>query len=309
MSVIQAPPGSVANIFEDETRLFMFPMFDFNGQPANQVVGAGGTPLQLPTDGEWLCFGVVATRLSPSVLPSGTNINFNIYDAGKSAYWFSGGSSNDGATVPLELASGKGGNIHYFDTPKLCSPGQRLVLYASHEGAQPAGTSPLVVGLICSLVPKGASARNITLESFSEAVKNREGDMYKIRALFPFANNNLADQASRRVQVPLNKDEALLVTGITARYTLNDDKDPRVLESGLFVQLSDARNLAPWVQPEAAPLALVAGNRGSRIWTPATFFLVTPGQDLVLEVTNKTGAVVNTDLVFLLHAARLKKGV
>jgi len=306
---IVPPPSTIANTYEEETRLFGFPTFDFNGVLPETFNGGGGIPMTLPTDGSWVCWGTVASRLigPAGSLASGTNINVNIYDPADSRFWYSGGATNDGVGFPLELVSGKAGNLHYFDVPKILKPGHRLVLYASHGGAAaPTANSPLYVGLICSLLPKGVDAKMLTLESFSEAVKNRDGEMYKVRANFNFFTANLADQASRKVQVPLNKEQALLVTGITARFDLNSDLDPRVTEPNILLQVSDSRNLSTWTQPDPAPLSAFSGNRGARIWTPATFFLVMPGMDLILEVTNRTGAALVADLPFVLHCANIK---
>lgn len=297
---------SVANTFEEETRLFIFPTFDFNGVASGTFNAGPGVPLTLPTDGEWVCWGVVATLLNGG-LASGTNIDYNIYDPVRSKYWYSGGASSDGVGMPVELTAGKCGNIHYFDIPQPLAPGARLVLYASQSsGSTPSSSSPFALALLCSLVPKGLKAKDLSLESFGEAVKNRQGNMYKVKAPFNFSTTNLADQRSLSKQIPLNKDSALLVTGITARYTPNSDKDPRVSENNILVQLSDSRNISRWVQPDPAPLSMIAGNFGSRIWVPPTFFLVMPGMDLVMEVTNRTGAPLTTDLNFVLHCANIE---
>ena len=94
------PQGMLPDLYENETRRFVFPRFNFNGQAPGSLEANTSEVLKFTTHGDWLVAGIEAQLYSPNPgdpngLISGTLIRINIYDPTTSQFWWTGGSANE----------------------------------------------------------------------------------------------------------------------------------------------------------------------------------------------------------------------
>ena len=139
-----------------------------------------------------------------------------------------------------------------------------------------------------------------TIPSMYDQVSTRKGDPYKILVQFPFNVTPLTAGTSRPVHVPLNKNTAVYIDAIGCDWNPNNDGNPCTQENEILVNIYDSRNLTRWFLPDAVPLSLMAGNLGSRLYRVPTAFYIPAGQDLFVEVTNKTVASLGEEINFVL---------
>ncbi len=143
--------SQVPSISFAETRLYPFPVHDFNGQASGAQLTPSGFELQLGTEGYWALFGISGTMCFPGGeggLFDGSDININIYNITQGTWLFNQTQDYQIFGSPIEHVAGKWGNPCWFDFPKTYKPGDRLMLYASQfSGATPTDRSPLYVML------------------------------------------------------------------------------------------------------------------------------------------------------------------
>lgn len=288
----------------NESRTFIFPVFDFNGVASGAALSAGSQiPLQLGSEGYWAVYGLSATMCTTADvtgLINGSNINIQILDIQKEKYFFAMGNNFALNGVPIEAVAGKYGNPSYFNYPRILAPGSRLLLYASQtSGFTPTTRSPLYVAVHCVLMDK--PVENMTMPSQAYDVKNHEGEPFSFNTKFGFSNNNLLVNLSRLVSSPLNAKTTFYIDSVTARSSLLTTAfintiDPRQQEPEILLTMRDSIAQSNYGQPDPVPLALMAGIAGCRAFVPPTCFVVNPGANLIASILNNTGSTITSDI-------------
>src|SRR3990167_982672 len=227
----------------NESKTFIFPMFDFNDQATGARLTPSSRPLQLGSEGFWACYGISATMCNPQDVnlgfADGTDINIQILALNKQKYFgqqyfftYANNFALNGA--PIEHVAGKYGNPYWFNYPIILEPGSRLVLMASQfSGSTPSCRQPLYVALHCILTKEPTP--NLTMASYQHQVSDHGGKPYFLSTKFVFsgaAGNNLLRGQSRTIPSPMNVKSDFLLDSITVRSaqqtsTFINTMDPR----------------------------------------------------------------------------------
>ena len=283
----------------NESHAFVFPVLDFNGQASGTIFA--GTPLKLPSEGDWWCWGVVATRVATGAvgeLASGSMWNLNIWDPGLSQYWWTGGSLDANQVLPITSVAGKAGNPGFFTEPKLIKAGSTLVPYVSQtSGGTPSGSSQAYVCLIVTLASSSTGGLPI-MPSLDSFVNQNKGAHYKALVKAGFAASSLAVGATRQFTLPLNKESAYIISQLNTDLKATDTTfmDPTISDQGVLVNMFDTRTTWKWATPQGIPFSLFLGYYAARPFAAPSYFYMEAGQNLALEVTNNSTATLTTDM-------------
>lgn len=291
--------NNVNYISVNETHLFQFPVIDFNGKAAG--VPFTSDILKLPSFGDWWIWGVLATRCDSGAsgqLASGSNIGINIFEAGMSKYWWTGGTLQNNALLPIQLVAGKAGNPALFSEAKFVKGGSNLAPYvANTDSATPTGSSLLYVALIATLADSAAGSVPV-MPSLGAALAERKGSHYKAIVQFP-SSGVLAGKTFQQT-IPLNKETAFIMCSLTSDLQVNSDTigDPRDVEDHYLVNCFDTRTTWKFVSPQATPAALLFGDAGSRPFTAPSFFYMQEDQNFAVEFDNRSASTVVPSFIF-----------
>ena len=283
----------------NESHLFVFPIIDFNGSVSGATFA--GAPLKLPGFGKWWVWGVLATRVETNAvgeMANNTNWFLNIYDAGQSQFWWTGGQLNANVVMPIQHIAGKAGKPGLFTEPKLIDGGSTLIPYLQQtSGATPTGASQAYVALLVTLADSAAGGTPV-VPSLGGVINAQKGEHYKALIKANFATNNLAVGASQQFVLPLNKQTSFIISQLLTDLAPTDTAgdDPRVIDENILVNIFDTRTTWLWASPQDIPVSLMLGVFASRPFVAPTFFYMAADQNLAIRFTNNTNAALVVDI-------------
>lgn len=305
--------AQVQGTFYGESRVFGYPLIDFNGVPANTPTTPtqGNSPLQLTTEGDWLLYGHSAVMCTPAAggLPNNTLVNLQVVrqDTGAQLVRLGQQNSVPSANVPvgapLEHVAGKAGDPAYFSYSLELPGGTRLVPQVVHKAAAtPTGRSPLY--LVAHALLRKPDGPRIDIGSKEEQQSVYRGEWtYFTGALNYSAAAPLAVNAGDSITIPINTTQYFFIDSLwcraaNAQLGPNSDLNPLTQEDELLVSLKDTTNTSPFTIPGYVPLWSVFGSRAARYFHPPTLFVVRPRGSLEINVKNGPTAAVEYGLEF-----------
>lgn len=295
----------------NESHIFVWPQIDFIGQASGaQFVGP---ELKLPSQGDWWIWGMMATLVNGpggSVSLPACPWGLNIWDPALGQFWWTGGALAAGSLLPINCVAGKAGEPAVFTEPKLVKGGSILVPYlAQYSALTPTKSSPAYIALVATLANSARGALPV-VPSLGGVVNERKGLTYKSLITAPFSVQPLDSGGSAQFVIPLNKNSSMIISNITSDYGADHAsipfgaygpadqflRDPRTIEQNILMNVFDTRTTWKWASPTGLPLSMMMGQYGARPFAAPSFFYMEADQNLVLQITNNSGATMNTDL-------------
>lgn len=304
-----------------ESRVKVFPFFDFKGLKPGFLSASGNTPggnagstlgyqepgtLKFGPEGWWKVLGMSGstTNIEEGGMPNLTNFNIQIHDAKTQEYWFNMDKNTDqepsrpnlGAAV--EAVAGKWGNPKFFRWPRLIAPGTELVLECVHYAdVTPTGRSPFFLVLHCQFI--GNSPLN-------NPILRRRGDPVFIPQRFDFSGAGAVDKSAagffineateNTIQTQLGSPADVLIDSLQVRFPENvadptvmiNSWDPRQQEYEVLLKVMGSNMDNNFYQSNPALMCLVAGQFGARNFFLPSYFKLKKDAALVTTVINNT---------------------
>lgn len=299
-----------------ETRVFCFPMFDFNGIPSGALSLSGvsntaaqtgtytefqqGGTLKMGMEGYWKVWGISGSTFETEAggLASQTNINIQIFETeGKG--WFNLDNQNTERVTavnlgaPIEAVCGKWGNPKLLKHPRILAPGQEIYLKAAqYSGSKPTGRSPMYVVLFCELMggpemqhPRGLASWIPQHYPFSAiaTVINAGASVVK--------ETQLGSPHDYLITSMMAKSNTFIATG---NYFV--ENDPRTNESEMLISVRGSSMQNDFFQGQPPPIALVSGLWGARNIPLPSFYRLKKGDSLIVKIYNNTPTSIQNDL-------------
>ena len=324
--------AKVTGTFYGESRIFAYPLMDFNGvQPLSPVTPTlGGSPLQLTDEGDgssWRIFGhsaVLATSAAGG-LPDTTPINLQIKRQDTGELWVRDSSStplpstNVALGAPLEHLAGKAGNPGYMSYAWEVPAGTRLVPIVAHNAAAtPTGRSPLYLAAHCAL-RRGPMASKIQLGSKNKQQMTYRGHWTSFTGKLTYtAGAPLPINSGDTLTIQINTTQYFFVDSLWCRavkintdapniYLPNNALNPQVFEDELLVSLRDTTQRSPFTVPGFVPLWSAFGPFAARYYHPPTIFVVRPRGNLEIDIQNGPTTEIDYSLEFTIGGVLVDK--
>jgi len=325
--------AKVSGTFFGESRLFAYPMMDFNGvAPLTPVTPTiQGAPLQLTDElgdnsTSWRIYGhsAVMPTAAAGGLPDLTPVNLQIKRQDTGELWVrdnaqsAAPATNISLGAPLEHLAGKAGNPAYmsyaWDTPA----GTRLIPIVAHQAvATPTGRSPLYLVAHATLARGNAAAR-VQLGSKNKQQMTYRGHWTSFTARLNYAANNLPINASDQITMQISTRQYFFVDSLWCRAITNVDAgpniwlpnspfNPQVNEDEILVSLKDTTQRTPYTVNGYVPLWTMFGQWGSRYYHPPSMFVVRPNGNLELDIQNGPTTPITYNLEFTVGGVLVDK--
>jgi hypothetical protein len=328
--------SKVTGTFYGESRVFAYPLLDFNGvpplTPTTPTTGNDQAALQLTNEGgqegsSWRIFGHSAVMCTPGNggLPDGTPVNLQIQRQDTQQLWVGSSAINSQPTnnadlgAPLEHLAGKAGNPAFFSYAKSVPYGTRLIPKVAHQAAAtPTGRSPLYLVAHAALSRGGPGAQKMQIGSRNFQQMQYRGEWIYYTARLPYSSSApLAVNTGATITMPIAVRQYFFVDTLWCRavatidgspvYLPLDQLNPQVTEDEILVSLRDTTQRSPFTVPGYVPLWSVFGPFGARYFHPPTCFVVRPNGNLEIDIQNGPTAAIQYSLEFTIGGVLLDK--
>jgi hypothetical protein len=329
--------SKVTGTFYGESRVFAYPLLDFNNvpplTPTTPTVGGDQAALQLTNEGgedgsSWRIFGHSAVMCTPDQngLPELTPVNLQIQRQDTQQLWVGSSATNSQPQnnadlgAPLEHLAGKAGMPGFFSYAKSVPYGTRLIPKVAHQAATtPTGRTPLYLVAHAALSRGGAGAQKMQIGSRNFQQLKYRGEWIYYTARLPYsAAAPLAVNTGASITLPIAVRQYFFIDSLWCRavkiteeepniFLPYSSSNPQVFEDEILVSLRDTTQRSPFTVPGFVPLWSVFGPWAARYFHPPTCFVVRPNGNLEIDVQNGPTAAVEYNLEFTIGGVLVDK--